>query len=69
MINKYFRLELYFSNKQGSPRNTSNANDLSVPQQNNTTIELQSNKQSGLNVSKETESNDSFQNITGKLNY
>lgn len=59
-------MELYFSNKQGSPQNISNTIDLSLTEENNTIVQLQSNKQSDLNVSKRRESNDTFQNVTGK---
>lgn len=58
----YFRLEFYFSNKQGSPGDLSNKNDLSLNDENNTFAQLHSNKQSDLSTSKGTETNDSFQN-------
>jgi len=58
----YFRLEFYFSNKQGSPGHLSNKVDLSLNDENNTFAQLQSNKQSDLSTSKGTEANDSFQN-------
>lgn len=65
---KFFRLENYFSNKPGSPGSTLQRVDLSNNEENNTMVQLQSNKQINLNTSKGTEDNDTFQNnVTGKL--
>jgi len=66
----YFRLELYFSNKQDSPGNTSKKVDLSLSGDNNTFVQLQSNKQIDLNTSKEIKVNETIQNnVAGKQIY
>lgn len=63
-------MELYFSNKQGSPENKSQKVDLSINEENNTIAQLWSNKQIDLNSSKGTEVNESFQNnVIGKQSY
>lgn len=62
-----FRLELYFSNKQGSPEKNSQKLDFSVNEENNTIAQLQSNQQISLNTSKETDTSDTMKNnVTGK---
>lgn len=60
------RLELYFSNKS-SPEASSNKVDLSINEENNTIVQLQSNSSS---TSKEIETIDTTQNsVTSKNNY
>uniref|UniRef100_A0A2H8TZV3 Nuclear pore complex protein Nup98-Nup96 n=1 Tax=Melanaphis sacchari TaxID=742174 RepID=A0A2H8TZV3_9HEMI len=49
------KLELYFSNKQVSPEDSSNSVNLSLIEENNTISQLKSNKQNNLNTSKGTE--------------
>lgn len=59
-------MEQYFSNKQGSPGDTSLKIDLSASDENNTIAQLQ-NQQHNLNTSKETETTNTFQNnVTGE---
>lgn len=60
-------MELYFSNKQGSPEDKSQTVNLSFNEENNTISQLQSNKQINLNTSKGTDINEtSRNNLTGK---
>ncbi|XP_050438636.1 nuclear pore complex protein Nup98-Nup96-like isoform X2 [Adelges cooleyi] len=57
------KLENYFSAKQGTSSDNTQKVDLSINDENNTIAELHSNKQTNINTSKGTETNDVFQNI------
>lgn len=60
-------MELYFSNKQVSPDDSSNTVNLSLIEENNTISQLKSSKQVNLNTSKGSEAYEtSRNNITGK---
>lgn len=65
----YFRLEKYFSNKNGSSGEGSQLVDSFISEENDTIAQLRSNKQNSLNTSKGTEANDIYlSNNKGKQN-